>query len=100
MPPPARVHQLTLAGRSFVMIYAGHCYTRCTPALPVIVTLLAATSPDGLTWAKRPRPALTRHAAPLAWIRDGVAEPGILAGPDGRFSLYFTGLRDDHRVIR
>lgn len=88
-----------LSDGSYVMIYAGHCYTRCTADLPGVVTLLAATSRDGITWAKRPRPVLTRHSAPLAWIRDGVAEPGILAGPHNRFSLYFTGLRDERRAI-
>jgi predicted GH43/DUF377 family glycosyl hydrolase len=79
-----------------VMIYAGHCYTGCKAAPGV--TLLAATSTDGLTWTKRSTPVL--QALPeLGWTRDGVAEPGLIEGPDGLFYLFFTGLRDADRVI-
>jgi predicted GH43/DUF377 family glycosyl hydrolase len=83
-------------GDELVMVYAGHCYTRCdvTPG----VALLAATSPDGLHWTKHPIPVL--QALPdLSWTRDGVAEPALLQGPDGLYHLFFTGLRDADRLI-
>jgi predicted GH43/DUF377 family glycosyl hydrolase len=78
------------------MLYAGHCYTDCD--LGYGNTLLAATSPDGLTWTKRAEPLL--EALPeVPWARDGVAEPGLLLGPDGAYYLFFTGLRDEERRI-
>ncbi len=78
------------------MVYAGHCYTRCDNGLGVL--LLAATSPDGLTWTKRDAPVL--EALPdLPWTRDGVAEPALIQGPDGVYYLFFTALRDADRMI-
>lgn len=80
----------------YVMVYAGHCYTRCDDGPGV--RLLAATSPDGLVWTKRDAPVL--EALPdLPWTRDGVAEPALLLAPDGRWHLFFTALRDADRVI-
>lgn len=83
-------------GDELVMIYAGHCYTRCDLAYGNI--LLAATSPDGLTWTKREEPVL-QPIPNIPWARDGVAEPGMLIGPDGFYYLFFTGLRDADRII-
>lgn len=80
-----------------VMIYVGHCYTRCD--LATGTTLLAATSPDGRTWTKLPDPVLTAMPDTLPWTRDGVAEPGIVMNADGTVTLFFTGVRDADRWI-
>ena len=80
-----------------VMIYAGHCYTDCDYGYGV--TLLAATSQDGLHWTKVSSPVMTGTEAGLEWTRDGVAEPGLVQGPDGRWYLFFTGLVDEERAI-
>lgn len=83
-------------GGELVMVYAGHCYTRCDSGSGV--TLLAATSPDGLVWTKRAEPVLTARSD-LGWTRDGVAEPALLLGPDGAWQLFFVGLLDARRLI-
>lgn len=80
-----------------VMIYVGHCYTRCDVGIGT--TLLAATSPDGRVWTKRPEPVLLPMPAELPWTRDGVAEPGIVIEADGRVTLFFTGVRDADRWL-
>ncbi len=80
-----------------VMVYAGHCYTDCDNGPGV--TLLAATSQDGLEWTKVATPVLTGSESGLDWTRDGVAEPGLIQGPDGRWYLFFTGLLDEERAI-
>lgn len=80
----------------FKMVYAGHCYTDCEQEYGV--TLLGATSTDGLSWTKADEPVL--QAVPeLDWTKDGVAEPGLLQGPDGATYLFFTGLEGEGRVI-
>ncbi len=83
----------------YAMVYAAHCYTRCDAGSGGPgVRLLAAVSPDGLTWTKRPAPVL--EALPeLPWTRDGVAEPALVLAPDGSYYLFFTALRDADRVI-
>lgn len=81
----------------YAMVYAGHCYTDCDYGLGV--SLLAATSEDGLVWQKLDQPVMTATSAGLDWTRDGVAEPGLVEGPDGLFYLGFTGLRDEERLI-
>jgi predicted GH43/DUF377 family glycosyl hydrolase len=80
----------------YIMVYAGHCYTKCDR--PGGVFLLGATSADGLTWTKREAPVLV-PSPDLAWMKDGVGEPGLLRGPDGAFYLFFTGLEDEARVL-
>ncbi|MBI5668858.1 MAG: hypothetical protein HZC41_12700 [Chloroflexi bacterium] len=78
------------------MVYVGHCYTRCDYG--VGTTLLAATSPDGRAWTKRPDPVLTAMPDELPWTRDGVAEPALVI-EDGRVTLFFTGVRDADRWL-
>lgn len=81
------------------MLYAAHCYTRCDREGGGGVRILGATSTDGVTWTKRDEPVL--EALPdVEWATEGVAEPGINLGPDGRFYLWFTGLgpNDSRRI--
>jgi predicted GH43/DUF377 family glycosyl hydrolase len=83
-------------GGQLEMIYAGHCYTTCEHGYDV--TLLGATSEDGIHWTKRDQPVLQEQQG-LDWTRDGVAEPGILLAPDGFVYLFFTGLGGEDRAI-
>ncbi|MFZ0737692.1 MAG: hypothetical protein WBL70_10830 [Candidatus Acidiferrales bacterium] len=80
----------------YLMVYAGHCYKHC-PGAPG-VRILAATSPDGIHWTKLDQPLLSAAPTP-AWMRDGVAEPAILLGPDGDLYLFFTGVQGPQHVI-
>jgi predicted GH43/DUF377 family glycosyl hydrolase len=80
----------------YFMVYAGHCYTDC-PGAPG-VRILGATSADGIHWSKLAQPLLA-PSSPPEWMRDGVAEPAILMGPDGDLYLFFTGVKDNERVI-
>ena len=50
-----------------VMIYAGHCYTRCEHGFGNV--LLAATSNDGLAWTKINHPVLTGGIPDAVWTR-------------------------------
>ncbi|NWG18126.1 MAG: hypothetical protein HXY41_15995 [Chloroflexi bacterium] len=84
-------------GDGFGMIYVGHCYTRCDSGYGT--TLLAAVSPDGYIWTKLPDPVLLAMPDDLPWTRDGVAEPAIVIEPEGRVTLFFTGLRDEDRWL-
>jgi predicted GH43/DUF377 family glycosyl hydrolase len=81
-----------------VMIYAGHCYNNCPTGEDSEVTLLAATSTDGITWTKQSDPVLARIDG-LNWMEDGIADPDLVLGPDGRYYLFFTGVREDDRAI-
>ncbi len=80
----------------YLMVYAGHCYSNC-PGAPG-VRILSATSPDGITWTKSEEPLLSPKTPP-EWMRDSVAEPAIILGPDGYLYLFFTGVTDSSRVI-
>jgi len=80
----------------YLMVYAGHCYKDC-PGAPG-VRILGATSSDGIHWSKLPQPLLA-PSSPPDWMRDGVAEPALLMGPDGDLYLFFTGVKDNERVI-
>jgi len=80
----------------YLMVYAGHCYNNC-PGTPG-VRIMGATSPDGIHWTKISQPLLSPKAPP-EWMRDGVAEPAILLGPDGDLYLFFTGVRGQEHVI-
>ncbi len=62
------------------------------------VHLLAATSSDGINWTKRSEPILTYGDGP-SWMSGSAAEPSLVAGPDGKFYLFFTGLEDEERVL-
>jgi hypothetical protein len=79
----------------WLMVYAGHAYD---VGAKTGNRLLAATSPDGLTWTKEATPILEASPA-QAWRSDGVAEPDLVPGPDGRWYLFFTGLQGERRVI-
>jgi predicted GH43/DUF377 family glycosyl hydrolase len=81
-----------------VMIYAGHCYNDCPTGEDSEVTLLAATSIDGLTWTKRADPVLAAVDG-LDWMKDGLSDPDLVQGSDGRYYLFFTGVREDDRAI-
>ncbi len=81
----------------YVMIYVGHCYTQCDYGFGT--TLLAATSADGIAWTKRSEPVLERMPEVAPWTNDGVAEPAIVIEPDGRVTLFFTGVRDEDRWL-
>lgn len=81
-----------------VMIYAGHCYNNCPTDEDSEVTLLAATSSDGISWTKQPDPVLAPVDG-LGWMEDGVSDPDLVQGPDGRYYLFFTGVREDDRAI-
>ena len=80
----------------YLMVYAGHCYNNC-PGAPG-VRILSATSPDGIHWTKSAQPLLA-PTAPPEWMRDGIAEPAILLGPDGYLYLFFTGVNGTNHVI-
>ena len=83
----------------YVMIYAGHSFTDVSLTGGTSgVSLLGATSADGLNWTKLSTPVLQGDPA-LSWMADGVAEPSLVVGPDGKFYLFFTGLVGAERVI-
>ncbi len=83
-------------GTSLVMIYVGHCYTNCSNGMAV--TLLAATSTDGITWKKQSTPVL-KASPSIPWMQEGVAEPSVMRGLDGAYYLFFTGLDGESRAI-
>ena len=86
-------------GNMYVMLYAGHSYTRYDKIGQPGVYLLAATSPDGRGWTKRPTPVVAPGRNDIRWMRDGAAEPCLVRGPDDRFYLFFTGLAGEERRI-
>ncbi len=86
-------------GDGFLMLYAGHAYGEGSAyGESPTVRLLAATSPDGLSWTKVAEPVLEYDAA-RPWMSDGVAEPALVVGPDGNYYLFFNALEGDARVI-
>jgi predicted GH43/DUF377 family glycosyl hydrolase len=82
----------------FTMIYAGHCYNNCPNGEDSDVTLLSATSTDGTNWTKNADPVIASIDA-LKWMADGVSDPDLVIGPDGKFYLFFVGVSDDERAI-
>lgn len=88
---------VAISGDQLVMVYAGHCYTNCP--LGYGVTLLGATSVDGLNWDKLDEPVLQGPSLGLNWTADGVAEPALLYGSDDRWHLFFTSLQGDLREL-
>jgi serralysin len=86
-------------GGGFLMLYAGHAYTDASAVGGRLgVSLLAATSRDGLNWTKAPAQILRADPA-LPWMADGVAEPSLLRGTDGNYYLFFTGIAGAERSI-
>ncbi len=85
-------------GNSYSMAYTGHAYTNDPTTGPIGVSVLLANSSDGITWIKADKPLLCSDPK-LPWTTDGVAEPCLLRGLDGKFYLFFTGLKDEQRVI-
>ncbi len=83
-------------GESFLMVYVGHCYNNCDHEPGA--TLLAATSPDALTWTKLRMPVLQRSSR-ISWMSESVAEPCLVKGPDGAYYLFITGVQGDRRTI-
>lgn len=75
------------------MLYAGHCALR-EDSIPAgrEPRILGATSGDGVSWIKHAEPVL-RADPSVEWMRLGVAEPGIVQGPDGIFYLFFTAMQ-------
>lgn len=88
---------VTVVGDQLAMVYAGHCYTDCPNGYGV--TLLGATSSDGIAWTKLDQPVLNSPALALDWTKDGVAEPALAYGDDGQWQLYFTSLDGEQREI-
>jgi predicted GH43/DUF377 family glycosyl hydrolase len=86
------------ANGQLTMIYAGHCYNNCPNDEDSDVTLMAATSSDGVSWTKQADPVLISIDA-IDWMKDGVSDPDLTLGPDGRYYLFFVGVRDDERHI-
>ena len=83
----------------YLMLYCGHSYTDASlTAGSFGVSLLAAFSPDGLSWTKQLTPVL-RASTALSWMTGGVAEPSMIVGPDGKFYLFFTGMAGAERSI-
>jgi beta-xylosidase len=78
-------------GGQLVMIYTGHCWTRCQNGYGVF--LLAATSSDGRNWTKRPDPVMSKSDLPFT--KDGAAEADIVKGPDNFYYLFMTLLQGD-----
>jgi predicted GH43/DUF377 family glycosyl hydrolase len=78
------------------MIYVGHCYTNCDFAYNT--SLVAATSPNGRVWTKYDDPVLLADPE-ISWMSEGVAEPALVAEPDGTYTLFFTGLQGEGRVL-
>lgn len=81
----------------YVMMYCGHNYTGNNYST-MGNHVLAATSTDGIHWTKRSEPVLTYGDGP-SWMSGSAAEPSLVAGPDGKFYLFFTGLEGEERVL-
>lgn len=79
----------------YIMYYVGHDYFE---ADSTGVSLLSATSPDGVTWTPGTEPVLHAKDAP-SWAIDGIAEPSVVIGPDERVHLFYTALQGEDRSI-
>jgi beta-xylosidase len=76
-------------GETYYMIYVGHCYENCQAPVSPGVVIVGATSTDLIHWTKHKTPVLTGNPQ-LPWMAGYVAEPALLAGPNGKFYLFFT----------
>jgi predicted GH43/DUF377 family glycosyl hydrolase len=83
---------------TYYMIYVGHAYTNTSKIDVGGVYLLGATSKDGINWAKKVEPIARPYQFP-GWRSDGLAEPYLVKGKDGKFYLFFTGLQGEQRNI-
>jgi len=72
----------------FLMVYAAQCYASAT--ITPGFYIMAATSADGLSWTKDVTPVLSPDAG-VSYMVNGVAEPDLILGPDGKYYLFFTG---------
>lgn len=73
-------------GALYRMVYAGWGYP--TPG-NFLGQLLAATSPDGVTWTRAAQPVFAGTPLP-AFCDEHIAEPELLRAPDGTWLLLFT----------
>lgn len=84
-----------------VMLYSGWCLDPAVcPRVKEgkLVSLLGATSSDGLTWKKRPEPVALDTGLP--WAPDGFAETHLVFDPQsGKFLLYFQGLAPKAHLV-
>ncbi len=78
-------------GEMYYMVYAGHCYENCNA--PAGVRLFGATSVDLVHWIKHEVPVLEANPD-IPWMVGFVAEPALLAGPNGKYYLFFTAFAD------
>lgn len=63
------------------------------------VSLLAAASSDGgYTWTKRDEPVLLANPD-IEWMDEGVAEAAMVTNADGSYTLFFTALHGEERVL-
>jgi predicted GH43/DUF377 family glycosyl hydrolase len=88
-------------GKTYYMVYAGHCYENCQVPVLAGVVLLGATSSDLVHWTKHETPVLGADPN-IPWMAAFVAEPALLAAPNGKYYLFFTAFADwesDHPVI-
>lgn len=76
---------------SLLMVYAAQCYYNCTH--DVAGVLAGAKSIDGVNWEKLEKPIFA-EGGKINWVRDFVAEPDLIKGPDGSFYLFFTSYHD------
>ncbi len=82
--------------KQLAMVYVGHAYSNKNGVAGVF--LLGATSDSGVKWSKN-KEIVLKGSDKIPWTKDGVAEPALLEGPDGFWYLFFTGLKDEERVI-
>ncbi len=79
-------------GGTVLMIYTGHCYTRCTSGYGPV--LLAARSDDALHWTRVPD-FLVAPSADRPWSAQGIGEAAVFIGPGPRYNLLVTGRLGD-----
>lgn len=77
---------VVLDGGLYRMVYAG--WWNPTP-ISVGVTLLSATSPDGVIWTKRATPVFNGLTLP-AYAAAHLAEPELVPAPDGSWLIFFS----------
>jgi hypothetical protein len=81
-------------GATLAAVYVGWCVDGYHDGLDCVegpsVQILGAERDAGGVWTKRAEPVLTPRAD-VAWMQQGVAEPDLIRGPDGRYYLFFTG---------
>ena len=78
-----------IVGDKMFMIYTGFCMQgHCDHG----ITVLGATSTDGIHWVKEPKPVLVGdHEQP--WMHS-VGEATFLKGPDQSHYLFYSGFRE------